>query len=166
VHACNFPDRVASDGTPVRTYDAFLSYLELKDTRIRRSTLPIGGRNTVLWMDPQVCVCVRARCCVCAPGVGGSGGGGWSHQAPTNAPLLIQWRTSTPSLIWRFFVVTSKYRPIYRDVPLPQWGVFVLALLTLIVSSSSSTADSPLCSQMVPHSSNEGYLRDRFRCRQ
>jgi hypothetical protein len=82
VHACNFPNRVASDGTPVRTYDAFLSYLELKDTRIRRSTLPIGGRNTVLWMDPQVCV--RARAFVCVHGGWGWGG---SHQAPTNAPI-------------------------------------------------------------------------------
>lgn len=53
MHPCDFPSRVAPDGTPVRTYDAFISYLERKDPRIRRATLPIGGRNTVLWLDPE-----------------------------------------------------------------------------------------------------------------
>jgi hypothetical protein len=87
VHACNFPNRVASDGTPVRTYDAFLSYLELKDTRIRRSTLPIGGRNTVLWMDPQVRACARVCVCVCVCVRGGAVVSPSPHQYASIDPM-------------------------------------------------------------------------------
>jgi hypothetical protein len=54
VHPTEFPHRVRKDGAGlVRQYDDFVLYLEEKDPRINRATLPISGRNTVLWFDPE-----------------------------------------------------------------------------------------------------------------
>jgi hypothetical protein len=46
-----FPDRrLASTGAPVRKLGAFVEYLREKDPRIRVTTLPFQGRNTLLYM--------------------------------------------------------------------------------------------------------------------
>ena len=47
-----FPLRRLADGRFVRTYDEFLEYLLLKDSRLRKHNLPFQGRNTVIYMDP------------------------------------------------------------------------------------------------------------------
>mmetsp|Transcript_38542 Transcript_38542/g.100117 ORF Transcript_38542/g.100117 Transcript_38542/m.100117 type:complete len:343 (-) Transcript_38542:209-1237(-) len=50
VHAKAAPGRVDAQGRPVRTYEAFLDYLQAKSPRIRRAELAIGGRSTVLFV--------------------------------------------------------------------------------------------------------------------
>ncbi|KAF1329131.1 hypothetical protein FI667_g6262, partial [Globisporangium splendens] len=45
-----FPDRKCADGTPVATYEAFVTYLKEKDSRIQTAFLPFSGRNQVLYL--------------------------------------------------------------------------------------------------------------------
>ena len=53
VPCCVFPEmnrhRRMPDGSPVRSWEQFLQYLEAKDEGIRRQTLPFPGRNVVLY---------------------------------------------------------------------------------------------------------------------
>lgn len=45
-----FPDRQCRDGTPVDTYETFVSYLLEKHPSIRNEFLPFAGRNQVLYL--------------------------------------------------------------------------------------------------------------------
>lgn len=45
-----FPDRVCADGTPVATYEAFVTYLREKHAGIHTAFLPFAGRNQVLYL--------------------------------------------------------------------------------------------------------------------
>lgn len=45
-----FPDRKCRDGTPVATYEAFVTYLMEKHPRIQTAFLPFDGRNQVLYL--------------------------------------------------------------------------------------------------------------------
>ncbi|TDH73035.1 hypothetical protein CCR75_000018 [Bremia lactucae] len=45
-----FPDRQCQDGTPVDTYDTFVTYLMEKHPSIKRAFLPFIGRNQVLYL--------------------------------------------------------------------------------------------------------------------
>uniref|UniRef100_K3X245 C3H1-type domain-containing protein n=1 Tax=Globisporangium ultimum (strain ATCC 200006 / CBS 805.95 / DAOM BR144) TaxID=431595 RepID=K3X245_GLOUD len=45
-----FPDRKCADGTPVATYEALVTYLKEKDSRIQTAFLPFSGRNQVLYL--------------------------------------------------------------------------------------------------------------------
>lgn len=53
VPCCVFPEmnrhRRMPDGSPVRTWEQFLVYLQAKDEGIRRTNLPFPGRNVVLF---------------------------------------------------------------------------------------------------------------------
>jgi hypothetical protein len=49
VFARLFPDRRMSNGGPVSTYEDLLEYLQKMDASIQRSSLPLEGRNIVLW---------------------------------------------------------------------------------------------------------------------
>lgn len=53
VPCCVFPEmnrhRRMPDGSPVRSWEQFLQYLESKDEGIRRQTLPFPGRSVVLY---------------------------------------------------------------------------------------------------------------------
>lgn len=45
-----FPDRQCQDGTPVDTYDTFITYLIEKHSSIQRAFLPFAGRNQVIYL--------------------------------------------------------------------------------------------------------------------
>ncbi|KAL4177334.1 hypothetical protein KRP22_002267 [Phytophthora ramorum] len=45
-----FPDRQCRDGTPVDTYETFVTYLLEKHPSIRNAFLPFAGRNQVLYL--------------------------------------------------------------------------------------------------------------------
>ncbi|KAF4323347.1 hypothetical protein BBO99_00002048 [Phytophthora kernoviae] len=45
-----FPDRQCRDGTPVDTYETFVTYLLEKHSSIRSAFLPFAGRNQVLYL--------------------------------------------------------------------------------------------------------------------
>ena len=45
----DFPSRIM-DGKLVRSYEDFLTYLTAKDSRIKRATLEMNGKNQVLFM--------------------------------------------------------------------------------------------------------------------
>jgi len=53
VFASLFPERKLKNGTPVCSYDDFLSYLMEKDDRIKKFELPFEGKNQALVFDPR-----------------------------------------------------------------------------------------------------------------
>jgi len=50
-----FPLRRLGDGEQVQSYDEFLIYLMGKDKRLKRATLPIAGKNQVIYLGASVC---------------------------------------------------------------------------------------------------------------
>ena len=48
-----FPLRKLHDGKQVQFYDEFLDFLLEKDPRLKRATLPIEGKNQVIYLDSQ-----------------------------------------------------------------------------------------------------------------
>jgi hypothetical protein len=49
-----FPQRTLPNGSPVQSYEQYLEYLLLKDSRLRRYELPFEGRNVVIYMEDGV----------------------------------------------------------------------------------------------------------------